>query len=114
MGDVSKRAWFAAAASLVFLVALVAAGNAALVHHGCFDIPGKPNNGTARWQYCEAAVSLKPWVSFIAFPAIVATLIAIATRPRLRLLAIFTAVICCVLVANAIAVNVLTYSLTIQ
>ena len=107
--------WLVGATSFVVLVALVAAGNAALVHHGCFDIAtaGRPDRGTPRGQYCRAAVSLKPWVSFIVVPVIAAILIALATRPKLRLLGVFTVAACCVMVANAIAVNVLPYSLTI-
>lgn len=105
----------AGVASVVILVALVALCCAWAVHQACFHPPPpvtRPDGGTPRGGYCDAVNATRPWLSLTLGPTLAMTLIALSGRRLPWLVLAMAAIICAVMIANAIIANNLVSALT--
>jgi len=101
---------------LPVFVAVWAAFCAALLHHGCFDISApfpEPLPTTPRAGYCDSVSSIKPWLSLTLGPTLLTGVFAFVYRDRPRRVAVFTFLICLILIVNAAVANSLEYSFSL-
>ena len=96
----------------VLCIMLIAVICAAIVHNGCFH-PGppqsRPERGTARAGYCDAISAWKPWLSLTLAPILGMAAVGWVVRRHSWLIWSVTLLIGCLVAANAIVANSLTY-----
>jgi hypothetical protein len=96
----------------VLCIVLIAVICAAGVRNGCFH-PGppqlRPERGTARAGYCDAINAWKPWLSLTLAPTLGMVAFGWVVRRHGWLIWLVTVLIGCLVAANAIVANSLTY-----
>ncbi len=99
-------------AGLAVLVAVIALGAAAFIHEACFEaLPFEPPGvGTPRAGYCDAINPSHPWFSLTVVPVLAMLIGGFLLRRLPRAAFVLSAVLCAIVVANAVVVNGLEYA----
>jgi uncharacterized protein YqgC (DUF456 family) len=106
-----NRPWILTALLLAYLVAVAALSSAAFVHNSCSGTFGsEPPERGALVGYCDAVGPTHPWYS-LTIPPILAMLVGGYLLRRHGWMALLLAAVLCILViANAVVVTHLHYS----
>jgi hypothetical protein len=99
----TKRPWLLSTALLTYVVGMAAVASAAFVHDACFGRYGSepPERGPLT-KYCNAVNPTHPWLSFTVPPILVMLVGAYLLRRRGWMALSLAAMLCVLVIANAV------------
>jgi hypothetical protein len=107
----TRKPWILTNALLAYFVAMAALVSAALVHNACFGKFGsEPPEGGPLASYCNAVNPTHPWFSFTIPPVLVMLVGGYLLRRHGWMALLLAAVLCILVIANAVVATHLHYS----
>ena len=106
----TRKPWILTTAVLVYVVAIVALSSAAFVNNACSGTFGsEPPERGPLVSYCSAIDPTHPWFSFTIFPVLVMLVGGYLLRRHGWMALLLAAVLCVLVIADAIVATHLHY-----